>query len=59
MIQALSAFGIHGSVDPRATYLIIDDIVTTGATIEYAALLLKEAGAKTIWVAAIARQPLD
>jgi len=59
MIQALSAFSIHGSVDPSATYLIIDDIVTTGATIEYAALLLKEAGAKTIWVAAIARQPLD
>ena len=40
-------------------YLIVDDVVTTGATLEAAAQCLKEAGAHQIWLAAIARQPLD
>jgi predicted amidophosphoribosyltransferase len=31
--------------------------MTTGATIKYAALALKKAGAKHIWVAIIAKQP--
>ena len=39
--------------------LLIDDIVTTGATIETACRLLKEGGTRQLVVAAIARQPLD
>ena len=36
----------------------IDDILTTGATIKYASLALRDAGAKHIWVAVVARQIL-
>lgn len=42
-----------------ATYLLLDDVVTTGATIEHAARVLKRAGAGQVWVATIARQTLD
>jgi ComF family protein len=57
--QASTAFRIEGVIDPRATYIVLDDVVTTGATIAQAALLLQNAGATTIWVAATSRQPLD
>lgn len=57
--QAQSAFRITGRIDPFRTYVIVDDVVTTGSTIEQASRLLSEAGAKTIWVAALARQPLE
>ena len=39
------------------TYLLIDDIYTTGATVQYAAAALLEAGATEVWVAVVARQP--
>lgn len=55
--QAMQAFAVK-SVNEDACYLLIDDVVTTGATIMYAAKALKDAGAKDVWVAAIARQPL-
>jgi predicted amidophosphoribosyltransferase len=58
-IQAKSAFGVRGIIDPNNIYLIIDDVVTTGATIKYAAKTLRRAGAKQVWVAVIARQTLD
>ncbi len=57
--QAQSAFRIVGKVDPARTYLLVDDVVTTGSTIDQASRLLAEAGATVIWVAALARQPLD
>lgn len=40
-------------------YLLIDDVSTTGATVNYAAKALKDAGAKDVWVATITREPLD
>lgn len=43
----------------EATYIIIDDVITTGATVEAAARALRGAGAETVWIAALARQPLD
>lgn len=57
--QAKEAFMVRGTLDPSVPYLIIDDVVTTGATIRYAAAALRQAGAQTIFVAVIARQPLD
>ena len=56
--QAKAAFCVEASINPETTYLIIDDVITTGATIKYAARSLKKAGAKNIWVAVIARQTL-
>lgn len=57
--QAEMAFKSTGKLKEGVPYLLIDDVVTTGATLQYAAEALRDAGASDIWVAAIARQPLD
>lgn len=57
--QAKKAFRVRTVLDPAVPYLVIDDVVTTGASLKYATLALRQAGAREIWVAAIARQPLD
>ena len=57
--NAQQAFRVHRELDPRAIYLLIDDVVTTGATLQYAAKALTDAGAGEVWVAALARQTLD
>ncbi len=57
--QAKAAFKVHGVVSGDVPYLLIDDVMTTGATIKYAARALKQAGARQVWVAVIARQTLD
>ena len=56
--QAQAAFKVHGVLQAKR-YLLIDDICTTGATLEYAARTLREAGASEVWVAVIASQPLE
>jgi ComF family protein len=58
LAQAKTAFTARHPVD-AVPYLLIDDVVTTGATMYYAAKLLKDAGAREVWAATIARQPLD
>ena len=40
------------------TIFLIDDVFTTGATMEECARVLKEAGAKKVWGIAVAREPL-
>lgn len=57
--QARQAYGFNAKLKSEAPYLLIDDICTTGATLRYAAETLKKAGAKDVWVAVVARQPLD
>lgn len=58
-LQAAKAFRVAGEIKDDIAYLILDDVVTTGATLTSASRVLKDAGAKTIWAAAIAHQPLD
>jgi ComF family protein len=47
------------AIDPNTPFLILDDIITTGSTISSAAKVLADAGAKTVFVVALAYQPLD
>lgn len=56
--NAKRAFLGH-DVDPDATYLLIDDIYTTGATLHYASKTLLDAGASEVFIAVVARQPLE
>lgn len=57
LLQARGAFeATKSSLDASRPYLIIDDVVTTGATVHYAAQALRKAGARHVWVAAVARQ---
>lgn len=59
--EAELAFHINKSLTVNADtpLLILDDIITTGSTISSAGQVLANAGAKTIFVAALAYQPLD
>lgn len=56
--NAKEAYGVNMKVD-NVPHLLIDDVVTTGATLRYAAEALLLAGASEVWVAAVARQPMD
>jgi ComF family protein len=56
--QARDAFVVRGTVRP-VPHLLIDDVVTTGATVRFASQALLDAGASEVWVVAVARQPLD
>jgi len=57
--QANAAFKVSKPLSSLTPYLLVDDIVTTGATLTSAAKALRAAGAQEVWVAAVARQPLD
>lgn len=56
--QAKEAF-VAARTDMPQSVLLIDDIVTTGATVLHAARRLKEAGVEHVMVGVVAKQPLD
>lgn len=47
-VQAQSAYRLNAKIDPDTIYLLLDDVVTTGASMRAAASLLKQAGAEKI-----------
>lgn len=53
--NAKDFFEVSGKISPKLNYIIIDDIFTTGSTVNAAAKVLRQAGAKRIDVAIIAR----
>lgn len=57
--QARDAFYCSKMLDTSRVYLVLDDVITTGATVKYASKALVDAGAKEVWAASISRQPLD
>lgn len=55
ILNVRSGFHVAGNDDVRGKHiLILDDVVTTGATVEAASMVLKEAGAKKISLLSIA-----
>ncbi len=57
--QAREAYECNQKLDSKTTYLLLDDVLTTGATAYYCAKTLKNAGAKNIWLATLSRQSID
>lgn len=57
--QAADSYQVVQELDNQPVYLIIDDVFTTGFTVQYAAEALISAGAENVWVAVTSRQPLD
>ena len=55
--QAKRAFGFTST--EQVPHLLIDDVYTTGATVQYAAQALRSAGASEVYVAVLSRQPLE
>ena len=53
--QAREAFCLRGEVDVSKNYLVLDDIYTTGASVRTVAGLLRDAGARKVYLAVIAR----
>jgi ComF family protein len=47
---------IQGSELENATILLVDDVLTSGATMNEAAKILKRAGVKSVWALAFAKE---
>ncbi|MBR3135016.1 ComF family protein [Candidatus Saccharibacteria bacterium] len=53
--QAESAYDLRGKVDIDKVYLLLDDVLTTGASMTAAERVLKNAGARKIYKAVVAK----
>jgi ComF family protein len=54
LVNMENAFVASGPIDPFATYIVIDDVTTTGTTLRAAAAALEQAGAKEVELLALA-----
>lgn len=50
------AFAVSYKPDPQYLYIVIDDVVTTGATLRAATQALRDAGASVVYAVALAQQ---
>ena len=55
--NAAKSLAINPRVKVPAKVLLVDDIFTTGATVDAAAKILHAAGAREIWLTVVVRQP--
>jgi ComF family protein len=53
--QAKKAYELAGEVDAQRNYLVLDDVCTTGASLEEVCRLLKRGGAKNVSVVVLAK----
>lgn len=49
------AFALRGPTSLHGNYLLVDDVLTTGATLDECAKVLLEAGADNVWAITLAR----
>jgi len=49
------AFEVIGVLDPTLIYLLVDDVTTTGSTLEECCEVLRKAGARQVWGLVLAR----
>lgn len=49
------AFSVTEKPDPNSIYILIDDVATTGSTLEECAQTLRQAGAREVWGLVLAR----
>lgn len=54
LVQAAEAYGLAGRVDPGTTYVLVDDVWTTGASMKIATKKLQRAGASKVLLAVLA-----
>lgn len=57
--QVRGSFNLLTKPSPEIPVLLLDDVLTTGATLIEAASVISAAGVRSVKVAVIARQPLD
>lgn len=53
--QAALAYSVKGEVSSEKIYLLLDDVMTTGASLFHAAKALRKHGARQVWAAVVAR----